>query len=269
MARTSETFTQDEIAAFNRFCAKHNIINDGSNEVSAAFGDLIGSYVAITWGQDLTDQTLEIALQKLQEAGHVIPFKSSARIEFDRVVSQSDQQLLKDFGLWFSRQTKLEDQGDHGYANAAVIISQLRGRAFSDKAAWDAVGRAQYSGAQLYFTPGPEADRSVVGGRLNHATKSSERFMPKSEVRSSTDQSYEHNPLRHKPDPKSTPEPVLDSTESRWKEMAQKLLRSGNSHGENDELQNAFNNHLGGSWRKTFETMSEIKKDRMRRAAMA
>ena len=227
---------------------------------------LSASLAPVSWGQDLTDQTLEIALQKLQEAGHVIPFKSTSQSEFDRVVSQSDQQLLKDFGLWFSRQSQLEDTGDPGYANAAAILSQLRGRAFSDKGAWDAVGRAQYSGAQLYFTAGPEVDRSVVGGRLNHATKSSERFMPKSEVRSSLDQSYENNPRRHKPDPKTTSEPILDSTEARWKQMAQALLRSGNSHSENDELQNSFNGHLGGSWRKTFEEMTNIKRDRMRRA---
>jgi len=268
MARTSETFTQDAIAAFNRFCVKHNIINDGSIEASARFGDLIGEYIAISWGQDLTDQTLEIALQKLQEAGHAIPFKSTSQIEFDRVIAQCDQQLLKDFGLWFSRQTKLEDHGDHGYANATAIISQLRGRAFSDKAAWDAVGRAQYSGAQLYFTAGPEIDRSVVNGRVNHAAKPSEPFMPKSEVRSTLDASYENNPRRHV-DNTPKPEPVLDSTEDRWRQMAQKLLRSGNNHSENDELQNAFNGHVAGSWRRTFEAMSEIKKDRMRRAAMA
>ena len=269
MARTSETFTQNEIDAFNRFCAKHNIINDGNDEASARFGDLIGGYIAVTWSQDLTDQTLEIALQKLQEAGHAIPFKSSARIDFDRVVGQCDQQLLKDFGSWLSRQTQLEDQGDHGFANSAAILSQLRGRPFSEKAAWDAVGRAQYSGKTLHFKPGPEVDRSVVNGRVNHAAKPSEGFMSKSEVRSSLDNSYEHNPLRHKADPKSTPEPVLDSTEARWKEMAQRLLRTGNSHSENDELQNTFNGHLGGSWRRTFETMDAIKKDRMRRATVA
>jgi hypothetical protein len=269
MARTSETFTQNEIDAFNRFCAKHNIINDGNDEASARFGDLIGSYIAVTWGQDLTDQTLEIALQKLQEAGHSIPFKSSARIEFDRVFSQCDPQLLKAFGSWFSRQTQLEDQGDHGFANAAAILSQLRGRPFSEKAAWDAVGRAQYSGKTLHFKRGPEVDRSVVNGRINHAAaKPSEGFMPKSEVRSSLDTSYEHNPLRHKSDRKTEPQPILDSTEARWKEMAQKLLRTGNSHSENDELQNAFNGHVGGSWRKTFEEMTAIKKDRMRRAAV-
>src|SRR6267142_1978570 len=266
MARTSETFTQAEYDAFNRFCAKHHIINERNDKASAAFGDLIGTYVAITWGQDLTDQSLEIALQKLQEAGHAIPFKSPAQVEFDRVVTQCDQELLKDFGPWFSRQTQLVDEGDPGYANAAVILSQLRGRAFSDKAAWDAVGRAQYSGKSLYFTSGPEIDRSVVSGKVNHAAKPSEPFMSKSEVRSTLDQSYENNPLRHKADPKSTPEPVLDSTEARWKQMATQLLRSGNSHSENAELQNSFNGHLGESWRRTFEEMTAIKKDRMRRA---
>ena len=268
MARSSEAFTQAEYDAFNRFCTKHNIINSGNDEASAKFGDLIGGYIAVTWGQDLTDQTLEIALKKLQEAGHAIPFKSSARIEFDRVFGQCDPQLLKDFGAWFSRQTQLEDQGDHGFANAAAILSQLRGRPFSDKAAWDAIGRAQYSGKPLHFKPAPGVDRSVINGRINHAAKPSEPFMPKSEVRSSLDHSYENNPLRHKADPKSTPEPELDKTEARWKQMAQALLRSGNSHGENDELQKTFDGHWGKSWRKTFEAMDGIKKDRMRRAAM-
>ena len=92
--------------------------------------------------------------------------------------------------------------------------------------------------------------------------------MSKSEVRSSLDTSYENNPRRHV-DNTPKPEPVLDSTEARWKQMATQLLRSGNSHSENDELQNAFNGHVAGSWRRVFEEMTAIKQHRMRRAAMA
>src|SRR5258708_34481198 len=127
MARSSETFTQQEYDAFNRFCAKHNIINSRNDEASAAFGDLIGSYIAVTWGQDLTDQTLEIALQKLQEAGHTIPFKSSGHIKLEKVTAETNPALVQAFGVWFERQTVLENQGEQGFSNAAAILSELRG----------------------------------------------------------------------------------------------------------------------------------------------
>lgn len=264
MARTSQTITQAEVDAFQRGCAKHKIDPDDTN-----FGNLIGEYIAVTWGVDVTDESFDIALQKLKEAGHNVPFKSQARIQFDKFAAQYPEQAKALIGF-LGQQHILLNTGDELYANASALLPQLLGREITFTTLYPAIGRAQYRGAQLYFTPGPEADRSVVNGKVNHAAKSNESFMPKSEVCSTLDQSYESNPLRHKADPKHQPEPVLDSTEARWKDMAQKLLRTGNSHAENDELENCFNGHsAGGSWRRTFEAMNEIKRDRMRRAAVA
>jgi hypothetical protein len=268
MARTSETLTQTEFENFKRGCVRHNIIDDETNEASVKFGALMGEYIVFTWGQDITEHTFDVALQKLREAGHSIPFKSKAQIQYETIAAQSDPEQVNALLQFLRRQRLLVNTGDELFSNAGALLPQLRGREITSTTVQAAIGRAQYGGAQLYFTPGPEADRSLVGGKINHAAKSSEPFMPKSEVRSSLDQSYEHNPLRHKADPKSTPEPVLDSTEARWREMAQKLLRTGNSHGENAELEKCFNDHFGGSWRQTFEEMTAIKKDRQRRAGV-
>lgn len=260
--KDGEQITQVELAAVAEWVKQNPEFDTEEN------GSALADYLLNRWKVVINTQSLAVAKQKLVEA-NLLTRLSHAEVKIKAVISSYPPDQFDAFNKWFEKQTSLVNRGDEGFENAAALLTELRGRPFSDRGAWDAVGRAQYSGKALYFKPGPEADRSMVGGKVNHAAKPSEPFMPKSEVRSTLDQSYEHNPLRHKADPKSTPEPVLlDSTEARWKEMAQKLLRTGNSHSENDELQNAFNNHLVGSWRKTFEAMSEIKKDRMRRAAM-
>jgi hypothetical protein len=254
--------TQVEIDAFGEFFHQNPEYDSTEN------GDQLVAYLRSTWKVKINAESLAVAKQKLVEAGLLKPISAAVR-KLRAVTSNYPKEQLDAFTTWFGKQTTLvNDDDDQGRGNAANLLTELRGRAFSEKAAYDAIGRLQYSGKTLYFKPGPEADRRVVNDKKNYAAEATEPFMPKSEVRSSLDTSYEHNPLRHKADPKSTPEPVLDSTEARWKQMAQKLLRTGNSHSENDELQNAFNSHLGGSWRKTFEAMSEIKKDRMRRAAV-
>ena len=252
--------TEAEIADFAEFFRENPEYDSTEN------GNQLVDYLHNRWKVAISAESLVVAKAKLVEAGLLKPLSAAVR-KLRAVTSTFPKEQLDAFTTWFGKQTALVNgDDDQGRENAANLLTELRGRPFSEKAAYDAIGRLQYSGKTVYFTPGPEVDRSVVNGRINHAAKPSEGFMPKSEVRSTLDQSYENNPLRHKADPKSTPEPVLDSTEARWKEMAQKLLRTGNSHGENDELQNAFNGHLGGSWRRTFEAMDAIKKDRMRRA---
>jgi hypothetical protein len=255
--------TQTEIDAFAEFF-KHNPEYDSTDN-----GDQLVDYLHNRWRVVIDADSLAVAKAKLVEAGVLRPISLAVR-KLRAITSNYSKEQLNAFSEWFSKQTTLVNgDDDQGCENAANLLEQLRGRPFSEKAAYDALGRLQYSGKTVYFRPGPEVDRSLVNGKINHAAKPTEPFMPKSEVRTTLDQSYEHNPMRHKADPKQQPEPVLDSTEARWKEMAQKLLRTGNSHSENDELQNAFNAHVGKSWRKTFEAMDAIKKDRMRRAAMA
>jgi hypothetical protein len=255
--------TQAEIAAFTAFFQENPEYDSTEN------GDQLVAYLHNVWKVEINAESLAVAKQKLAEARVLKPISAAVR-KLRAITSTYAKEQLDAFSQWFNKQTRLVNgDDDQGRENAANLLTELRGRPFSEKAAYDAMGRLQYSGKTLYFKPGPAEDRSIVNDKKNYAAEPSEPFMPKSEVRSTLDQSYEHNPMRHKADPKSTPEPVVDSTEARWKQMAQKLLRSGNSHGENDELQNCFNGHRGGSWRRTFEEMTAIKKDRMRRAAMA
>jgi hypothetical protein len=254
--------TQAEIAAFAAF------FQENPEYDSTANGDQLVLYLHDAWKVVIDAESLAVAKTKLLEAGLLTPISAAVR-KLRAITSTYAKEQLDAFSQWFNKQTTLVNgDDDQGRENAANLLNELRGRAFSEKAAYDAMGRLQYSGKALYFKPGPAEDRSMVGGKINHAAKPSEPFMAKSEVRSTLDQSYEHNPMRHV-DNTPKPQPVLNSTEARWRQMAEKLLRSGNSHGENDELQNAFNGHLGGSWRRTFESMDAIKKDRMRRAAMA
>ena len=254
--------TQEEISAFSAFFQENPEYDSTEN------GDELVAYLHGAWRVEINAESLAVAKTKLADAGVLKPISVAVR-KLRAVTSNFPKEHLDAFTTWFGKQTVLvHSDDDQGRENATNLLEQLRGRPFSEKAAWDAMGRAQYSGKTLHFKPGPDVDRSVVNGRINHAARPSEPFMPKSEVRSSLDNSYENNPLRHKADPKSTPEPVLDSTETRWKQMAQALLRTGNTHGENAELEKCLNDHFGGSWRRTFEAMNEIKKDHQRRATV-
>lgn len=65
MARSSEALTTNEVAAYEQFCANHNIVH-GESEDGIKNGNLLGGYVAFTLNEDITEQTLAQALEKLR-----------------------------------------------------------------------------------------------------------------------------------------------------------------------------------------------------------
>ena len=101
MARTFPTIQQSEVTAYAKFCAAHNIINDGSVD-DQENANLVVKYFTETWVEDMNDQTLALAFPQL--TSH-LKFDSEARIEARRIASTySDVQAL---GAWFDAQTIL------------------------------------------------------------------------------------------------------------------------------------------------------------------
>jgi hypothetical protein len=259
MARSSETLTQTEVENWNRFCTKRNIINDGSEE-SKRFSNMIGEFVAITWGEDLTEQTLEIALQKFQEAGHTIPFKSAARIAFDRVADQCDPQLLKDFAAWIDRQKDFVSQGDQGFENAAHLLAELRsqGQAFTPDAARAAFGRLQYKGVNIHFAEAPKSDRppEFRAGLKNHAANASEHKSGVLFAKEDIDDRPYYERFGHKADPvPETPAAI----ESRWQAKADGVR--GATHSITEQARKVFVTRQGTSqidWEATYAARSRF-----------
>src|SRR5436305_2040527 len=124
MARTSETLTQTEFDTFRRGCIRHNIIDDENNEASVKFGALMGEYIVFTWAQDITDHTFDVALQKLRDAGHNIPFKSQAQIRYEKVAGLSDPEQVNTLLQFLQHQSMLVNTGDELLLNAAVLLPQ-------------------------------------------------------------------------------------------------------------------------------------------------
>lgn len=87
---------------------------------------------------------------------------------------------------------------------------------------------------QLFDEPVKSDGPRYVNGRLNHATDT-----------------------RNQPKPALKP---LDATEREWKRMADDVLGRARTHSQKIELQEAYDNALGGSYRKVYEAVSRAAK---------
>jgi hypothetical protein len=120
MARTSQTITQAEVDAFDKFCAEHNIVCDSSDR-GVANGNLLGGIIQNTWQMDITAQTLQSAYDQVRDrVSHYTP--AEARIK-SLHLSQSDIDHLASF---VERSPNLRSDGANLLTNLATIASYMR-----------------------------------------------------------------------------------------------------------------------------------------------
>jgi hypothetical protein len=169
MARTSVELTQQEIDAFTKFCSEHHINTEG--EAGRANGDLMGEYIAITWGEDITPKTLAVALEKLRDR---IIFYTPAQWKYKQIADENTTRA-NTLNNWFHSpgNTSLAKNGEENYQNQAALLAELRGREITPKNIQDAVGRAGFKSG-LHYVPTPR----TVDPRQHTPSGS---FMPKSE----------------------------------------------------------------------------------------
>jgi hypothetical protein len=120
MARTSQTITQAEVDAFDKFCAEHNIVCD-SFDRGVANGNLLGGIIQNTWQMDITAQTLQSAYDQVRDrVSHYSP--AETRLNALRL-SQDDLNALEQF---IRRSPNLNsDTEDNLRTNAATIGSYM------------------------------------------------------------------------------------------------------------------------------------------------
>jgi hypothetical protein len=158
MARTNEGITETEVKTYQKFCADNNIIAD---ETSAGLqnGELIGTYVAITWGVDFTPETLAVALDKLRDR---IVFYSPAQAEYLKVANlEPDRanQLAAWLATQGSRPGQLVSTGDETFDNLRLLLLTLRGYDISPARIRDAENRiANRPGKKLQYVPEPRRE---------------------------------------------------------------------------------------------------------------
>jgi hypothetical protein len=73
---------------------------------------------------------------------------------------------------------------------------------------------------------------------------------------------YVNGRLNHATDTRNQPKPVkpLDETERRWKQMADDEMGKARTHSQKAELQEAYDNALGSSYRKVYEAVAKVAK---------
>jgi hypothetical protein len=85
--RISKTITEAERNAYNLFCQQHHLVNDRSPE-GLRNGEYTGKYVGNTWNEDITEQTLTVALEKLRDR---LVFVPAEQVEVAEILSKLDQ----------------------------------------------------------------------------------------------------------------------------------------------------------------------------------
>jgi hypothetical protein len=218
--RTDQKITQAEQNAFSKFFEENPDYNTEEN------GRCLRDYLLSTWGVVIEAESLQIAKAKLIEAGLLKPM-SAATAKLRAVISTYPREQFDAFSEWFETQkTLINGDSDESFANAANLLTELRGRPITQQKIVEAIGRLMYRGTKLHFTAGPAVDRSMVNGKVNHAATSKARAPG---VLFSKDELSE-SPLearRHKPDP--VPESQApDAVSRRWQARADAVR--GSSH---------------------------------------
>ncbi len=257
--RTSTTITETEKNAYNDFCQQHHILNDDS-PAAIRNGEHIGGYVGHTWGEDLTEETLKVALEKLRDRLTFIP---AEQVEVVEILSKLDQGQRDIVAAWLAKQHRLETDGPRGFSNVSVIVAWLLNRryAISDQGLTMALGNCQANGRRkLYWKEGPKQDRAYgPGGKLNHA------FGQKDESAKSVEVQQEFHPngrrnhaYKPTPDAATKAVPAPDA----WQEICQLHLKEWVTPGQRDKLRAEYDAGIatGKSWREIGTALGQIVK---------
>src|SRR5467141_5110902 len=124
MARTSVEITQQEIDTFATFCNEHHINTEG--ELGAQNGNLIGEFIAITWGEDITPGTLKVAMDKLRDR---IAFYTPAQAAYKKFADENPERANA-LNAWFHSpgNTSLVKEGEEALQNQSTLLVEIRGR---------------------------------------------------------------------------------------------------------------------------------------------
>jgi hypothetical protein len=98
-------------------------------------------------------------------------------VEVREIIGKLQQQERDTIAYWLARQHRLETEGPKGFSTVSVIVAWLLNRRYAITAEnlTMALGNCQRSSHRaIHWKELPKQDRSVVGGRKNHAHPSNE-----------------------------------------------------------------------------------------------
>jgi hypothetical protein len=166
MARTSNAFTQAEREAFEAFFLKSGLVMEG--EVGKKNGEILADFIANKMDADITAKTLAAAVKVVQG----LVWKTAAEREFDAVAGQLTQSEKSTVTNWFERQKQLVQDGDKALENFSILVGWLRARnsAITEQNLNTSLTNVVNNGQRaLHWIATPAADRTYVGGKLNHS----------------------------------------------------------------------------------------------------
>src|SRR3984957_17760798 len=257
--RTSTTITETERNAYDLFCQQHHILNDQRAE-ALRNGQNIGTYIGTTWNENITEHTLNVALEKLRNRLVFIP---AEEVEVAEILSKLDQGQRNIVASWLSHQHRLEVEGPKGFSNVSVLVAWLLNRryAISEANLTTSLGNVQNSGhRKIFWKELPKQSREYVQGRPNHAFGQTEEpkaadMREREYVNGRKNHSYVERKSGNGP---SKPERNVDA----WKEIVDLYLRRWTTHGQKATLQAEYNRGIqtGKTWREIGAALGRIVK---------
>jgi hypothetical protein len=236
-ARTTQELSEQEIKIFGQFCLDHGIKTDSANiEVLAAYLE--------RWNVVVNDESLEKATVILRDAGQ-LQFYSEAETTYRKIAAE-DQTRAARLADWFENFNKtLIKAHDEGWENQAALLTELRGREINSPNVHAAIGRISSTRGGLHYTPierktdsrqhqdsgafAPKTnDRSIVGGRRNHAFTEPSKEVQKADIPADA-----------------------------WQQMCQKMLGTG-PHSRQAEFL-AIYMKPGSSYREKYSELVKLK----------
>jgi hypothetical protein len=176
--RTLPSLTDLEIAAFTKFARDYDVITDGEVGVRNAdvlCGPIIGA------DSDITPQRLAASLLNVKSQ---IRFKSATYKAADALALKLSPDEINAYKAWAKTQKFLVsiDGSEEGYKNVESLLSWMRGNSVTAAHLDMALGNLMNNpnpGQRIHFhARPPQQDRSVVGGKPNHAFNYKEEPKP-------------------------------------------------------------------------------------------
>ncbi len=226
--------TAVEIAAFAKFATENDIITDGDIGVKNG-NTLCNPIINSESNSNITAQTLAASFANVKGQ---LQLKSATYKTADNLARQLTPEEQQIYRVWAKNQKLLIglDGSPEGYENVATLLGWFRGNAVTahhlDLALGNIVNNAKFG--RIHFHPQPKADRSIVGGLINHSivNKSEEGFMPRNQTNRSARQIAEDN----RPKVEVVPTPVSINVEYQAKAEA----LQGRSHGQTAQAMSMF-----------------------------
>jgi hypothetical protein len=254
--RTSTSLTQNEVDAFMQFALENKVITDG--DVGVKNANILCNPI-IDRNSDITPQTLSLSLSRVKDQ---LRLKSAAQSRADALAHNLSSTEVEAYRNWASRQSRwiCLDGSDEGFENCASLLGWMRGNPVTehtlDLALGNIINNPQFG--RVHFKPAPRQDRSIVGGRINHAlTHRDEPQKSEPQVKFRNGRRNHASEIQPKPQ-ESNQAPAIDS----WKQIVDLYMRRWTTHGQQATLQAEYDRGIatGKSWREIGAALGQIVK---------